>query len=77
MKKEIKLTETEKELILSFAGCNMSVSETGKNTHYHRNSVYYHFKRIYEKTSLNPLNFFDLVELCGVLKNNENLTNYL
>lgn len=66
------MNETDKEILIAFAECNMNVCETARVLVYHRNTVDYHLKRIEEKTGLNPKCFFDLVKLLqneGVINN--------
>ena len=57
------MNETDKEILIAFAECNMNVCETARELMYHRNNVDYHLKRIEEKADLNPKCFFDLVKL--------------
>lgn len=57
------MTEKERKVLLTFADCNMRLTETGERLHYHRNSVEYILKRIHQKTGLDPRKFYDLLKL--------------
>lgn len=63
------MKDSEKEFILSYAKNNMNLSETAKELHYHYNSVYYKSNNIAQKYSLNPNNFYDLIELVKMAMN--------
>ena len=62
------MNELEKNIVLSYAENNMDVSKTARATHYHRNTMEYHLKRIAEKYGLNPRKFYDLIDLVDVAK---------
>ena len=65
-----KLTDTDKDILISFAENNMSASETARKQYLHRNTIVYHLERVKSKTGLNPFNFYQLVqlmELAGVI----------
>lgn len=55
-----------KEVIKALAECNMSVGRAARELHYNRQTVYYRIGKIKEETGLNPLAFYDLVELLGM-----------
>lgn len=59
----MKLTEKEKEIILAFADSGMKCLEASRRIYVSRDTVSYHLKKVKEKACLNPLNFYDLVEL--------------
>ncbi len=62
-----KITEEKnKEIIKALAECNMSVGKAAKELHYNRQTVYYRIEKIKKVTGLNPLVFYDLVELLGM-----------
>lgn len=62
------MNEAEKNVILAFADNNMDLSKTARVAHYHRNTIYYHFKRIKKKYNLDALKFYNLVELVKMAK---------
>lgn len=65
----VALTDFEKEILLIYADCDMSISETARHTFYHRNSIKYFLDKIYDKHGLNPLKFYDLCELLDIIRN--------
>ena len=48
---------------MEFAENDMNMSETARVLHVARQTVLYHLQKVYKKTGLNPLVFYDLVEL--------------
>lgn len=66
-----ELSGKEKEILLEFAKNDMRISPTAKNLFFNRNSVYYHLRKVKSKTNLDPLRFYDLVELVQVVRQNE------
>lgn len=67
------MDERERLIVIAYADNNMNAQLTAQRIYYHRNSIWYHFNRIQEKTGLNPRNFYDLVKLVAIAKeaNNE------
>ena len=67
--KKIKLDKDNYKILLVFADCNMSVRATAKKVYLSGTAVYTRFRRIKEKTGLDPLEFWDLVHLleCEVI----------
>lgn len=63
-----RLTDFEKEILLVYADCDMSIAETSRHTFYHRNSIRYFLDKIYAKHGLNPLKFYDLCKLLDIIK---------
>lgn len=64
------MTETNKEVIKALADNNMNVTATGRATYRDTKSIWRHIYRVREKTGLDPLKFWDLIELlkiCGVM----------
>jgi sugar diacid utilization regulator len=57
------MTITQAEVITNLAKNNMNTTATAKDMFMHRNSVYHHIWMIQRDTGMNPLNFYDLVEL--------------
>jgi DNA-binding PucR family transcriptional regulator len=65
------MTELQKEIILTFALCDMNVSKTARKLYIHRNTVMFHFDKVKEKTGLDPHNFYDLIALVKMAKKGE------
>lgn len=61
------LTEQKKQILRTYAECNMNVSEVARKLHYHRNNIDYHLDNIRMKTGLDPRNLFDLIKLLEVI----------
>ena len=57
------MTYKQAKIILTFAENNMRVRDTAWQLYRSEGSVSYQFKKIHEKTGLNPRKFFDLVSL--------------
>ena len=66
-----ELTDLDAHVVLAYADNNMNVSETGRKLFMHRNTVQYHLDVAGKKTGLNPLKFYDLVKLVGILERTE------
>ena len=62
------LSDKNKALILALAECDMNEAKVGRLMHYRRNTVAYHYKRIFAETGLNPSKFYDLVKLVELVK---------
>lgn len=62
------LTDIEKEIIIQMADCDLRLGEVAKQINYCRGAVYYHVKRIFKKTGLNPRSFYDLLILIDIVK---------
>ena len=60
---DIKLTQTEAEILMAFVDARMNVCATARMMYRHRNSINYHLERIKRRTGLDPRGFSDLVEL--------------
>lgn len=63
MNKEIKLDKEMYKILLAFADNDMSVNAITKKVYLTNTAIYNRFKKIEEKTGLNPLRFWDLVQL--------------
>lgn len=64
----MNLTERERETVLMLAECDMNVSEVGRRSYWHRNTILYYAKSIKGKTGLSPNSFYDLVKLVEMVK---------
>lgn len=64
----MKLTQTQAEIIVKFAENNINVAATAREMFMHRNTVDYHLRMIYRNTGKNPMVFYDLLELLTVAK---------
>lgn len=62
------MTEQQIKIIKALADCNMNVQQTAKSINYHRNTIIYHLQKIKNETGLNPMNFYDLVKLINLEK---------
>lgn len=69
-----ELTAIEKEIILLMADCDLKMTEVGQQIGYCRGAVFYHLKRIHQKTGLNPRSFYDLLLLLDMV-NEEGVVN--
>lgn len=58
-----RLTEEDWQMVMEFAENNMNMSETARVLHVTRQTVLYHLQKVAETTGLNPMVFYDLVEL--------------
>ena len=63
MEKTNKLNDLQKELIKAYSEQNMHAVNAAKSLFIHRNTVYYQFNRIKEKTGLDPKDYHDLQKL--------------
>lgn len=57
------MTKQESEIIIELAHQQLSALRVAKSMNYHRNTIYYHIKKIYKETGLNPYDFFDMQKL--------------
>lgn len=62
------MTENELKIINTLTDCNMNVQKTANKMNYHRNTIVYHLQKIESETGLNPMNFYDLVNLTNLIK---------
>lgn len=66
-----RLTDVDVRVVRAFANNNMDVTKTGRELFLSRNTVKYHLESVGKKLGLNPLKFYDLVELVGILGETE------
>lgn len=57
------MTPIEKEIILTFAKNDMSLTRTAKELYRSKNSVFYYLGKIKSKYGLDPKCFYDLITL--------------
>lgn len=57
------MTKQESRIIIELAHHQLSPFKVAKSMNYHRNTIYYHMKKIYNETGLNPYDFFDMQKL--------------
>lgn len=62
----MELTDEEKKLIKSYVNNSMRLYAVAKEFYMHRNTVEYRFKKIKNKTGLNPKKFEELAELLQI-----------
>lgn len=60
---DVTLNEKERRLIKVYAECSMNASEAGRKSLYTGHWFSVMLDNIYDRTGLNPKNFFDLVKL--------------
>lgn len=59
----MKLTDKEKTLVFALCRNDLNQVATGRELHYHTNTVRYHAARIEKKTGHNPLTFMGALAL--------------
>lgn len=59
----MKLSGTDKQVILTYAECNMRVSNTSRALYMSRSNVDYHLEKVRLETGLNPKCFYSLIKL--------------
>lgn len=57
------LTETEINILRTYARNNMRLQPTAEAVHYHRRTLFNIFANIYARTGLDPRSFWDLVNI--------------
>lgn len=62
------LDDRKREIIRCFAECDMRITATAEQLHFHRNTVVYHLEQIYKKTGLDPEKFYDLIRLLEIVE---------
>ena len=56
------------ETVMAFADSDMSYTATARKLFVHRNTIMYRMEIIKAETGLNPGNFYDLIQLVGMAK---------
>lgn len=57
------MKDIDKKIIQALADNNLSVDKTAKEVFMGRSSIYRHVRKIKKETGLNPLSFWDLLNL--------------
>ena len=57
------MTTQESKIIIELAKHGLSVAQAAKSLNYHRNTIYYHVRKIRKDTGLDPYDFFDMQRL--------------
>ena len=57
------MTKQESKIIIELAHHQLSAQQTAASLNYHRNTIYYHVRKIRRDTGLNPYDFFDMQKL--------------
>ncbi len=57
------MTKQESKIIVALAQHQLSALQAAKSLNYHRNTIYYHVRKIKKTTGLDPYDFFDMQEL--------------
>lgn len=65
------LNKTERDIIKALANNNMKVCPAAVEIYMSRSGVLYNINKIIRKTGLNPLQFYELVELVEEVKEYE------
>ena len=65
---KIPLTDDDKETLFAIANSRMRLSDAARAMYMHRNAVTYRAEKIQERTGLDPMNFWDLCELLGMIE---------
>ena len=61
-----EINELDKRIIQTLAMCDLKPSEASRVLYMHRNTVIYHIEKIARVTGLDPLCFYDMIELLEV-----------
>ena len=64
----LKLDYVDRKILLAYAENNMRAKCAAKQLDIHWNVVYNRLDRIWDKTGLNPRNFYDLQKLVEITK---------
>ena len=67
-----EISKMDVEVILALAECGLSPSRAARELNVHRNTVLYHIGEIRNYAGLDPLNFYDMVELLERYKEKKN-----
>jgi sugar diacid utilization regulator len=62
------MTKHEAKIIVALANCQLSPFQAAASLNYHRNTIYYHVKKIRKSTGLDPYDFFDMQKLYPMAK---------
>lgn len=57
------MTKHQAKIITALAECQLSSLRAAASLNYHRNTIYYHIKKIQKSTGLDPRDFFDMQKL--------------
>ena len=63
-----KMTPVRCEIVLALADCQMRAAAAARKLYMDHTSVLYHIKVIKNITGKDPMNFYDLCELVGMVK---------
>ena len=66
-------TELDIKTLVEFANNNMDLSKTARKLFLSRTAAAYHLEKIKNKTGLDPLNFYDLVQLLKLYNGKEDI----
>lgn len=62
------MDEMDMKVILALADNDMNLSEVAREMFCHRNTAFYHVKKIQTATGLDPMKFYDLCKLVRMVK---------
>ena len=57
------MTKQESKIIIELAHHQLSALRVARSLSYHRNTIYYHVRKIRKETGLDPYDFFDMQQL--------------
>lgn len=57
------MTQQQSKIVIELANHGLSAMLAAKSLNYHRNTIYYHVRKIRKETGLNPYDFFDMQKL--------------
>lgn len=62
-----EMTPVDKNVVVTFAECGMTVNKTGRILHFSGNNVAYHLTKVRTLTGLDPRNFYELGTLVALI----------
>lgn len=62
------MTRQDARIVAAMADCNLRPSEVARREYMHRNTVLYHLDKVKRETGLDAQNFYDLIKLLEIVK---------
>lgn len=62
------MTKIDARIVAAMADCNLRPSEVARREYMHRNTVLYHLDKVKRETGLDAQNFYDLIKLLEIVK---------
>lgn len=63
------MNDVDIEVIVALADCSLNVPKVAQKVYMHPDTVRYHIRKIKRDTGKNPLDFYDLLDLLGMVDN--------